>query len=156
MSGLELILSRVEFVQRSGKGYRAACPACGGRSRKLSLTESDDGRVLLHCFGGCAAATVVQAAGLQLGDLFPERLAADTPDERRRRQRLAREAQWGAALDVLELESTIVLFAAQSLQKGVLLSDEDALRFLQAIKRIEAARLTLRDATKHKPQERAA
>lgn len=156
MSGVDVLLSRLEHIQKSGKGWRTACPSCGGRSRKLSVSESDDGRVLLHCFGGCDAATVAGAAGLTMGDLFPERLAADTPDDRKRRQRLAREAQWGAALEVLELESTIVLYAARNLQKGVLLSDEDALRFLQAIKRIEGARQVLRDAPRFKPQEQAA
>lgn len=156
MSGLELLLSRLEHLQRSGKGWRAACPACGGRSRKLSVGEADDGRVLLHCFGGCEAAAVVQAAGLTIADLFPERLVADTPDERRRRQRLARESQWGAALEALDLESAVVLVAAKQLQQGELLSDEDALRFLQAIRRIEAARQVLRDAPRWKPKEQAA
>lgn len=156
MSGADVLLARLEHVQKSGKGWRTACPSCGGRSRKLSVSEADDGRVLLHCFGGCEASAVVQAAGLTIADLFPERLAADTPDERRRRQRLAREAQWGAALEVLELESTVVLFAAKQLQQGELLSDEDALRFLQAIKRIEGARQVLRDAPRWKPKEQAA
>src|SRR3546814_5016598 len=80
-----------DLVQKSGNGWRARCPGCAGRSRKLSVGVSDDGRILLHCFGGCEAAVVVQAAGLTIADLFPERLAADTPEERRRRQRLARE-----------------------------------------------------------------
>lgn len=156
MSGIDVLLSRLEHIQKSGKGWRTACPSCGGRSRKLSVSESDDGRVLLHCFGGCDAATVVGAAGLTLGDLFPERLAADTPEDRKRRQRLAREAQWGSALEALALEAAVVLMAAKQLQKGLQLSDEDALRFLQATKRIDDCRSVLRDAPRFKPQERAA
>lgn len=156
MSGVDVLLARLEHIQKSGKGWRAACPSCGGRSRKLSVSESDDGRVLLHCFGGCDAAAVVGAAGLTLGDLFPERLAADSPEERKRRQRLAREAQWGAALEMLELESTIVLIAGGQLQRGGKLSQEDAQRFDQALLRIADARAILRDAPRFKPKERAA
>lgn len=156
MSGVDVLLSRLEHIQKNGKGWRSACPACGGRSRKLSVSESDDGRVLLYCFGGCDAATVVGAAGLTLGDLFPERLTADSPEERKRRQRLAREAQWGAALETLALEATIVLMAAKQFQKGLQLSDEDALRFYQATKRIDECRALLRDAPRFKPKEQAA
>lgn len=151
----ELLLSRLEYVQRSGKGWRCACPACGGRSRKLSISEADEGRLLVHCFGGCDVLSVVQAAGLELTDLFPERLSIDTPDDRKRRLRLAREYQWGAALESLDLESTIVLLAAQQLQEGEPLSDEDALRFLQAIKRIDGARQVLRDYPRWNPKEQA-
>lgn len=156
MSGVDVLLARLEHIQKSGKGWRTACPSCGGRSRKLSVGESDDGRALLHCFGGCEVADVVGAAGLTLGDLFPERLVADTPEDRKRRQRLAREAQWGAALEMLALESTIVLMAAKQFQKGLQLSDEDTLRFFQATKRIEECRAILRDAPRFKPKEQAA
>lgn len=156
MSGVDVLLARLEHIQKSGKGWRTACPSCGGRSRKLSVSESDDGRVLLHCFGGCDAATVVGAAGLTLGDLFPERLSADTPEDRKRRQRLARESQWGAALESLALEATVVLLAGKRLQKGVLLDDEDAFRLLQAMKRIDSAREILKDPAKFKPMERSA
>src|SRR3546814_11966070 len=106
-------LARLEGVQKSGNGWRARCPGCAGRSRKLSVGVSDDGRILLHCFGGCEAAVVVQAAGLTIADLFPERLAADTTEERRRRQRLARESQWGAALEVVQPEARVVAIDRQ-------------------------------------------
>src|SRR3546814_18635244 len=101
-------LARLEGVQKSGNGWRARCPGCAGRSRKLSVGVSDDGRILLHCFGGCEAAVVVQAAGLTIADLFPERLAADTPEARRRRPRLARESQWGAAHEVVQHAAWVV------------------------------------------------
>ena len=34
----------------------------------------DDGRVLLHDFGGCAVGDVLDALGLAMADLFPQRL----------------------------------------------------------------------------------
>lgn len=141
----DVLLARLELVQRNGTGWRAACPACGGRSRKLSVTEADDGRVLVHCFSGCSATEVVQAVGLTLADLFPERLAADSPDERRRRRRLAREAQWGAALEALTLEAHIVAIAARELLCGQELDWNDYCRLVQAIERIEDAKAVLRE-----------
>lgn len=152
----DTLLARLELVQRSGKGWRAACPACGGRSRKLSISEADDGRVLLHCFAGCEVAVVVEAAGLTIGDLFPERLAADTPEERSRRRRLAREAQWGAALEMLELEGAIVLLAARQVATWQPLSEEDDARLALACQRIDECRAILRDAPRWKPKEVAA
>src|SRR3546814_19266125 len=87
------------------------------------------------CFGGCEAAVVVQAAGLTIADLFPERLAADTPEERRRRQRLARESQWGAALEVVQHEARVVAIAAADIVNGRPLYPEDAGRIAPEIGR---------------------
>lgn len=155
-ANIEALLARLEGLQKSGEGWRARCPGCGGRSRKLSVTAGDDGRILMHCFGGCDAAVVVQAAGLTVADLFPQRLAADTPEERRRRQRLAREAQWGAALDVLGLEAGVVLVAARQMADGAPLMPEDHHRLVQAGDRIDGARGVLRDAPRFRPQQATA
>lgn len=142
--GLDALLSRVDGVQRSGKGYRTRCPSCGGQSRKVSVSEADDGRVLVHCFGGCEPAAVVQAVGLQLADLFPVRLRPETPEERRAWRRAARASQWGAALVVLELEATIVLVAGRQIAGGEPLTPEDDQRLGAALERIQDAREVLR------------
>jgi hypothetical protein len=46
------------------------CPNHDDRRPSLSVTEGDDGRVLLHCHAGCDPADVVRALGLELKDLF--------------------------------------------------------------------------------------
>lgn len=143
-SGEDLLLARLEGVQRSGKGHRALCPSCGGRSRKLSVLQTDDGRVLLHCFGGCAAVEVIGAVGLTLADLFPEPLAPQTPEQRRATRRQAQEAGWGAALGVLEREATVVLIGARSVRGGNSLSTDDDARLVLAVDRIESARMVFR------------
>jgi len=143
-ANVETLLGRLEAVQASGKGWRAKCPACGGRSRKLSVTEGDDGRLLVHCFGGCEAGEVVQAAGLSLVDLFPERLPADTPEDRRRARLAARETQWGAAIEMLEHEALIIRIAGQQLTSGHVLTADDDERLALAVKRVEEARAILR------------
>ncbi|HNU11377.1 MAG TPA: CHC2 zinc finger domain-containing protein [Rubrivivax sp.] len=70
----ENILQRLQKVRRTGPGrWSACCPAHDDRAPSLSVREVDDGRVLLHCFGGCAADDVVAAVGLEMADLFPPR-----------------------------------------------------------------------------------
>jgi hypothetical protein len=147
----ETIIARLPDTQSYGKGWRAACPNCGGKGRKLAINEADDGRILLHCFAGCDAADVVKSAGLTLADLFPVRLAADSPLERRQRARLAREAQWGAALEMLALESMIVSIAAKDLAQRDRLSDEDLARLALAQKRIDEACSVLRERSPWRP-----
>jgi hypothetical protein len=44
------------------------------RSPSLSIRELDDGRVLVHDFGGCDVGDILAALGLTLTDLFPDRL----------------------------------------------------------------------------------
>lgn len=60
-------------AQLAGSGrWRCRCPVHKGRSAtSLSLREGDDGRVLIHCFGGCRTADVLAAAGLRWHDISP-------------------------------------------------------------------------------------
>ncbi len=140
------LLHRLEGVQKSGNGWRARCPACEGRSRKLSIAESD-GRVLIHCFGGCAAADVLAAVGLGWKDIMPPRSWPPSRDEQRRASRAIREAGWSAALAILSLESKIVALAARDIHHvGGLQSSADLDRLNLAVERIATASATLIDA----------
>lgn len=142
----EPILSRLDGVQKSGTGWRARCPACEGRSRKLSITVSD-GRVLVHCFGGCAAADVLAAVGLRWADIMPPRSWPPSREEQRRARRAIQQTGWAAALAVLSLESKIVALAARDIHHvGGLQSSRDLERLNLAVERIAAASATLIDA----------
>lgn len=141
---LRLLLDRLEGVKPDGKKWRAMCPACGGRSRKVSVTEGDDGRVLLHCFAGCAAADVVQALGLTLADLYPERITPRTPEEHRLHRRQMREVSWLAALEVIEREAAVIEIAGRQISSGVPLLPEDSERLSLAVQRVQSARMVLR------------
>ena len=72
MTPLDVVLSRLRGVKKSGKQHVACCPAHEDARASLSVREGDDGRVLLHCFAGCATADVVAALGLTMRDLFPD------------------------------------------------------------------------------------
>lgn len=141
---LDVLLSRLDDVRRSGRGWRSRCPACGGKSHKVSIAEADNGAVLLHAFCGCSPAEVLQAVGLSLGDLFPARLTPDTPEGRRAARRALREASWLAALSSMVFEGLIVLLACRQIVQGVPLSHEDMQRMEAAQQRLEDALGVLR------------
>jgi putative DNA primase/helicase len=81
---IDLLLSRLDRPRKSGKGYTCRCPAHEDRSPSLSVSEGTDGRVLIHCFGGCRADDVIAAVGLGWKDLFPGTLDSDARREYRR------------------------------------------------------------------------
>lgn len=67
------ILSRLQGV-RGGRGQWAArCPAHDDRQNSLSVSEGNDGRVLLHCHAGCDVDKITAALGVSPADLFPDK-----------------------------------------------------------------------------------
>lgn len=74
------LLDRLERVKQTAPGrWIAACPAHQDRSPSLSIRELDDGRLLIHCFGGCETQSILEAAGLRFSDLFPAPLPGTGP-----------------------------------------------------------------------------
>ncbi|MCL4291382.1 MAG: AAA family ATPase [Thermoleophilia bacterium] len=71
VTGEELV-SRLKRAKRSGTGWTARCPAHDDRTPSLSVSEGDDGRLLVKCHAGCATEAVVAALGLALADLAPD------------------------------------------------------------------------------------
>lgn len=71
----QYLLDHLERVKATGAGkWLARCPAHDDRSPSLAIREVDD-RILIHCFSGCGVQQVLQGVGLQMADLFPDRLA---------------------------------------------------------------------------------
>ena len=137
----EHLLSRLERVRKCGRGWIARCPAHEDRTASLSVAAGEDGRVLLNCFGGCDAADVVAAVGLEMGDLFSRRPAESmTYAERSQLREFARHAQWRAALNMLGLESKILQIVGRQLRVGNPLNDSDTNRLALACQLIDAAR----------------
>jgi len=139
-----LVTDRVENVKPYGQGLRGCCPAHDSKSRNtLSIRTAEDGRVLLHCFGGCSPLEIVRALGLELKDLFEKPPANMTAQERQRLQRLAKQGQWKAALEHLPEEITVVIMAAVMAYKGKPLDEPDLARLVLAGKRIRSAKAVL-------------
>jgi hypothetical protein len=138
------LVARLECVRKSGRGWTARCPAHEDLTASLSITSGDDGRVLIHCFAGCRAADVVAASGMELRDLFVRRPSAEmTFADRARLREYARQAQWRAALNVIAIESKIILFAGRELLTEKPLSRDDCERLAKACALIDGAQEVL-------------
>jgi hypothetical protein len=59
------------------KWIEADCPACKDRSLRVRLGQ--DGRVLVHCWNGCASPEIVAALGLKMRDLFTHPARPERP-----------------------------------------------------------------------------
>ena len=71
----ETLLSRLSKVRKMGADrWMACCPAHADKSPSLSVRELSDGRILIHCWTGCSAESILDSVGLTFDDLFPERL----------------------------------------------------------------------------------
>jgi hypothetical protein len=57
---------------RQGRNW--LCPAHDDRKASLSLSEADDGKVLVRCHAGCTVDEIVAELGLGMRDLFEEPL----------------------------------------------------------------------------------
>lgn len=78
-SPVQRVLSELERVKQSSPGkWVASCPvSTHGKGRRdrhpsLSITETDDGKVLLLCHAGCDVEDIVAAIDLEMKDLFPK------------------------------------------------------------------------------------
>ena len=68
---LNHFLELLESVKPNGTGYQARCPAHDDRKPSLSISEGEDGRILLKDHAGCSTKEIVEAMGLTTADLFP-------------------------------------------------------------------------------------
>src|SRR5256885_1708652 len=80
----ELILSHATGVKRLGSDKAIfKSPTRDERTASVSVCRGANGAVLLHDFGGDSAVDVLNAMGLSLASLFPQRDRRDmTPAER--------------------------------------------------------------------------
>lgn len=132
MSPTEIILSRLEQVRQRQPGqWSARCPSHADKGPSLSVRESTDGAVLLHCFAGCSAGDVVASIGLELHDLFPPR--EQLPGAPKRLARLLSATQ---ALELLAEEALLVAIAAGNVGHCVTLGTHDTDRLIKAAGRI--------------------
>ncbi len=57
------VLERVRDARAHNGYFKAHCPAHDDREPSLSISEGEDGRVLLNCFAGCDINTIVARMG---------------------------------------------------------------------------------------------
>ncbi len=134
---IEMVLSRLEKVrQRQAGQWSARCPAHADKGPSLSVRETPEGAVLLHCFAGCTSAEVAAALGIEMTDLFPPR--ERTGNEPKRMARVVAPSQ---SLEILQRESMFVAIVASDMVKGERPNPDTHQRLLQAVGRINEVAL---------------
>jgi len=128
------LITLLHGVKKTGPNrWIAKCSAHEDKRPSLTITEKDDGRVLIHCFGGCGAADILAAVGLDFDALFPPNLQ----DHRGKPVR----KPWNP-YDLLKLnafEASIVALTALRMGNGYTLTDDDKKRLLTAHQRLQKA-----------------
>lgn len=128
-----MLLSRLDKVRKVAPGkWCASCPTREDKSPSLSIRELDDGRVLLHDFGGDDVESILAAVGLTFEDLYPPNPVAFAKPQRR---------PFNAA-DVLALvafESSVAVLVCFDMLQGRPVSPEDMNRLRTAAGRLADA-----------------
>lgn len=131
------LLERLDAVRDNGSGrWMARCPAHDDRSPSLSVRQTNDGTVLIHCFAGCAASDVVTAVGLALWELFPPN--DNLAEHRSRPVRRPMPAREGLA--TLDHEAMVVAIIAADMAEHREIDVETLARLSEAAARIGRVR----------------
>ncbi len=131
---IDKILQHLSKVKKTSKGFQAQCPAHADKSPSLSIKETADGRILLHCHAGCTAEAVVASIGLKLSDLYHP--ATNTPRRPPPAPGISRSELHKAA----SFEKTILYFASCDLSRGKTLNATDIARCDLARTRLQTAK----------------
>lgn len=128
----DVLLSKLDKVRRTGPAsFQARCPAHDDRGPSLAIRETEDGKVLVHCFAGCSIHEVVGAVGLEITDLFPPPQHHGKPERR--------PFPAADALRAVAFEALVVAAAGSSLLAGQAFAQEDRERLFLAVSRIQGA-----------------
>lgn len=132
---IDALLSRLDKVKRKAKGqWLACCPAHDDRSPSMTIAETDDGRVLIHCFSGCSVEEILSAVGLGFDALFPPKPESSNP-----KRPISKPYLPAAVLEAMAFEALLVVTAARQLANGEALDDNDYRRLLLAAERLQGA-----------------
>jgi len=129
----ETLLSRLTKVKRTGKeNWLACCPAHQDKNPSMTIRETSDGRVLVHCFAGCETSDILAAVGLQFSDLFPEPLGQF--------KSMRRPFPAADVLEAVATEAQIAALVASDIAAGRSVSTSDRERLGVAVSRLSEAR----------------
>jgi len=135
-SPIDRLLDRLTGVRKTrADRWQALCPAHDDRSPSLSVTECSDGTVLIRCWAGCTADAIAESVGLELRDLFPDRLDYQSHQPGNPPRYSAAEV-----VRLLLMEATIVGLGYRTLQKGETLNPSDQARVEVAMAAIDNCR----------------
>lgn len=106
----------MDAPRQTGHGkYIAKCVAHEDRIPSLSIRETEDGRILIHCFGGCSIMDVCRALGIEVAQLFED--SGFTPPQRRTMPSQPRRFDWRKMSHDLDFASESHWLRAESIFK---------------------------------------
>ena len=76
MIGLEELAHKFEKAKRDGGGWKVRCPCHDDKEPSLSISYGKDGRILLCCHAGCETERILDAVGVPMRDLYPDKAGA--------------------------------------------------------------------------------
>lgn len=133
-SPIDRLLPLLDRVKRtSPNSWLASCPTRDDKHPSLTIRELDDGRILLHDFGGDSVEEILGALGLTFSDLYPPRVISHHVKGERRPFPCA------DAFRAVAFEATIVALAGAAIIAGEPFSQFDKDRLLIAVGRINDA-----------------
>lgn len=125
------ILNKLNKVKSTGKSrWIAECPSHKDKSPSLAIAVDSSGRVLLNCFAGCEAQSVIDAIGAEWSDLFEDE-NNHTHTKSNKRRIYATEG-----LELLRFETQIILACGYAMRNGTLTND-DLLRLEKSMERVK-------------------
>lgn len=135
-SPIDRLLSKLDRVKRTGPNtWVASCPTREDKRPSMTVRELDDGRVLLHDFGGDSVEEILAAIGLTFSDLYPPRPADPAFVGKPER----RPFPCADSFRAVAFESTIVALAGAAIIAGEPLAIADKDRLVIAVGRINDA-----------------
>lgn len=134
--GIEGLLARLEGVKRTGSGrWMAKCPTRNDKTPSLSIRALEDGRVLLHDFGGEGFMNILAALGIQPIELIPPHLrrAGSSADPHRA------PVPCCDALRAISFQASVIQIAAEAVARGERLNDVALDQLAQAVRTLDHA-----------------
>lgn len=120
---IEVVLQRLDSVKPNGPDkWIARCPAHNDKEPSLAIRNSEDGKVLVHCFAGCAITEITAAIDLEVRDLFPSN----------------KQSRRGPSKSAVRHEKTVYQIGLAMQAQGIVLSATDQARFDLAKQRLGA------------------
>lgn len=142
--GIEGLLARLDGVRKSGPNrWMAKSPTRRDKTASLSIRALDDGRILVHDFGGSDFLDVIAALGIQPIEMIPPNLrrAGASADPHRA------PIPCCDALRAIAFQASVVHIAAEMVARGERLGDKALDQLASATTIIDnAMRVTARGA----------
>lgn len=131
---LDNLLSRLQKVKRVGKdSHIACCPAHQDKSPSMTIREIEEGKILLHCFGGCSVDEICRSIGITIADIMPDR----QPDALRRPMTAPFNAR--DVLECIKNDAQLLALFISDVTQGKAITPQEAANAYKASCRIVAA-----------------